>query len=1124
MNQYPGGYLPMMMPQPYMVAVRLPPGVQQPQRGQTAGAVLPAGVAGLGAAGLGAAATRLGVPPPPTSPSTSTAGIVSSLASPGLAASPALMGAPGIASPGLVSQAYGAPAIMSQGLMTQALGQPAHASIASGFAQQYGAQGLTGMTAQGLTGLTAQHFAAQGLAQGYPAASLAAQGLAAQGFPGVVTQPMAAYGAPAGLAFANPAGVGGVGGLQYAYADPSLAGMTGLMQELPVQEEPVPETTNVALDDFNSDLHLTLDPDGYGAQPLSNPPGFNFCWAGARATHGATSGKLYYEVQVVEHLPTNFGDDHQETNPHVLRIGWSMDETSFQLGEEPFSYGYGGTGKFSRNNKFSNYGEPYGEGDVIGALLDLDAKPPSMSFTKNGKWLGVADNISGFQPGVKEKALFPHILSKNTKFVVNFGQRESWYSPPQGFNYIIQQPGLVRGMEAPAKKSDCEMVMVIGLPGAGKTTWAIMHQKQHPEKRYNIIGTDTLIDKMKVMGLPRKKNYHGRWDVLIDKATKCLNKLFEIAQKKHRNFILDQTNVYPSARKRKMKNFSGFFRRAVVIQPDDPELQRRSEKRTVEDGKFVPETAVMEMKSNFKLPDVNDHLFDKIDYVELNRDACLKLVERYNNEGKHGGQPPRGQSQPFQPPADLRQGQPFFQQMQAQGLRPLTPQGQGFAQAGMGYRPPEPSGFGERHPPHDRNEEPSQKKGRYENSNSSASALDFIKQEYSGGDEEQKQGQKRIKKEPQWNQMAYGGGAQNIPGGPQGVQFQQGNQMYFQPPPPPPDAIKAAQGQNWQQQQGDMFGNQQSFQQQGGLPGNLPNTSNPPPSIQGGQQFGQQKQPQGGGFGGPRMQQPVKSEPQSFGFAGQFGKPPSSNVQQAHRQSPGADSKSSGDDKPKRERRRPSKWDTPEENAQGEGYSAEVQNHIAAAEAAYQAMGDEQQNQIKQESENVGNIKGNRPKPSEQFSQGHRPNNGNHNRPPKNFGGPNQFGPGMKQEQDQFDGDQGGFGGPPGPGFGDGMRMHGPPHGRGGFGGRPPRPLMGRGGPPNRPPFRGPPPGGPQGFPGPGRGPPPGGPPRGPFRPRGPPDQGFGGRGFGPRQGPPFGPRGMRGPPPRGGPRGPRPW
>ena len=43
----------------------------------------------------------------------------------------------------------------------------------------------------------------------------------------------------------------------------------------------------------------------------------------------------------------------------------------------------------------------------------------------------------------------------------------------------------------------------------------------------------------------------------------------------------------------------------------------------------MPESAVAEMKANFKLPDVNDHLFDKIDYVELARENCVKLVERY---------------------------------------------------------------------------------------------------------------------------------------------------------------------------------------------------------------------------------------------------------------------------------------------------------------------------------------------------------------------------------------------------------------------------------------------------------------------------------------------------------------
>ena len=72
------------------------------------------------------------------------------------------------------------------------------------------------------------------------------------------------------------------------------------------------------------------------------------------------------------------------------------------------------------------------------------------------------------------------------------------------------------------------MIMIVGLPGAGKTTWGQKMFRDHPDKRYNILGSDTLIDKMRVMGLPRKNNYHGRWDVLIDKATKCLNKLFTI--------------------------------------------------------------------------------------------------------------------------------------------------------------------------------------------------------------------------------------------------------------------------------------------------------------------------------------------------------------------------------------------------------------------------------------------------------------------------------------------------------------------------------------------------------------------------------------------------------------------
>jgi heterogeneous nuclear ribonucleoprotein U-like protein 1 len=86
------------------------------------------------------------------------------------------------------------------------------------------------------------------------------------------------------------------------------------------------------------------------------------------------------------------------------------------IGEEPNSYGYGGTGKFATSNKFVNYGEKFGIGDVIGCLLDLDSRPPNMSYAKNGRWLGVAQPLHGFQVGKKETSLFPHILTKNIRY------------------------------------------------------------------------------------------------------------------------------------------------------------------------------------------------------------------------------------------------------------------------------------------------------------------------------------------------------------------------------------------------------------------------------------------------------------------------------------------------------------------------------------------------------------------------------------------------------------------------------------------------------------------------------------------------------------------------------------
>jgi len=42
------------------------------------------------------------------------------------------------------------------------------------------------------------------------------------------------------------------------------------------------------------------------------------------------------------------------------------------------------------------------------------------------------------------------------------------------------------------------MIMMCGLPGSGKTVWALKYAAENPDKHYNILGTNSLIDKMKV--------------------------------------------------------------------------------------------------------------------------------------------------------------------------------------------------------------------------------------------------------------------------------------------------------------------------------------------------------------------------------------------------------------------------------------------------------------------------------------------------------------------------------------------------------------------------------------------------------------------------------------------------
>lgn len=359
------------------------------------------------------------------------------------------------------------------------------------------------------------------------------------------------------------------------------------------EDEPEYSESAVLLSWYDSDLNLKISPTDFcSARPLSDAA-MGLAWAGARATFGVTSGKVAYEVQIQEiNRIHNLSD---ERNLYELRCGWSIPSGNLQLGEADLSFGYSGCAKKATKNVFSEYGIKYGSrGDVVGVYLDLDSSPCRIEYTVNGVSQGVAFEFEKSE--LNDQPLFPHVLSKNLAFKVNFGQLEQLLvneerpnrarreessrrerrdkdnrsdssssrskrdndkssgdessrakkenengeelethnslenakendetetkgdekdekeksdskDPPQvqqdllsGYTLIghIEQDNLVHGITRPASRKDCEVILLIGLPGVGKTFWANNHANENNDKHYNILGIQNLLSKMTV--------------------------------------------------------------------------------------------------------------------------------------------------------------------------------------------------------------------------------------------------------------------------------------------------------------------------------------------------------------------------------------------------------------------------------------------------------------------------------------------------------------------------------------------------------------------------------------------------------------------------------------------------
>ncbi|KAJ0985208.1 hypothetical protein J5N97_003564 [Dioscorea zingiberensis] len=184
--------------------------------------------------------------------------------------------------------------------------------------------------------------------------------------------------------------------------------------------------------------------------------------------------------------------------------------------------------------------------------VDLESESAAIGCSKKEKWLGIAKQFDTSSKGLGvvsatqkdlslEFVLFPHVLLKNLMVQLQFSI-EGGLIPEEGYKPWNSAPQDGNAMLGPSfsRPRDCQVVMLVGLPASGKTTWAENWVKHHPEKRCgswnkSCFGSDEVV----VFPTPHELKFHAdkrfrkmRKEVPADTVNEMLGHLSIIKQRR----------------------------------------------------------------------------------------------------------------------------------------------------------------------------------------------------------------------------------------------------------------------------------------------------------------------------------------------------------------------------------------------------------------------------------------------------------------------------------------------------------------------------------------------------------------------------------------------------------------
>jgi len=417
-----------------------------------------------------------------------------------------------------------------------------------------------------------------------------------------------------------------------------------------MEHDPSWDDSRVQISPYMADLNIKIT-ESNRCENL-NYEGLGYCYAGAKATHGVRGGKVCFEIHISREMPTKHLHP-DEKSLYWCRVGWSTGMSDLNLGEDQGSIGFDSHAKLAYNKKFMEYGSTFRRGDTIGCFLDLtDPKLITVAYTRNGKQQLTDDGAETVTYNREElgcaeqSAFYPHFLIKNYSVHLHFGRRSStyndmWESSPKAlrdYTLIGAVPveERIAGPKESEDKRNCSVIMMCGLPSSGKTTWVDKFMNDNRAKHFHMIGNESIMDKMSICGEKREKysnKYGTPFEELQSKVMGSVLRIMERANRKKRNYILDQANIYRNGHVKKMGPFEGFHRRCIVVVPSDEEYERRKQKKQSEGGRKITNENMMKWKAAMSLPEKDDNLFEKIEYLDLQEEEAKKLVAKYNEEG-----------------------------------------------------------------------------------------------------------------------------------------------------------------------------------------------------------------------------------------------------------------------------------------------------------------------------------------------------------------------------------------------------------------------------------------------------------------------------------------------------------